>query len=134
MRSGKKSSPGLLPGLVCLVAMLFAACSGSGPSGGGGAASPKAAGSKQVFVDSISVPDTWTLDPALATDVTSIRAIDLVFTGLVQLDDNLKVYGELAQSWNQSPDGLAWTFDLRHNLKFSDGTSLTSHAVAYSID
>src|SRR5439155_7087297 len=56
-----------------------------------------------------------------------------VFTGLVGFDDKLNVTPELAQSWDESPDGLTWTFHLRPNLQFSDGTPLTSTDVAYSI-
>jgi peptide/nickel transport system substrate-binding protein/oligopeptide transport system substrate-binding protein len=40
----------------------------------------------------------------------------------------------LAQDWSVSPDGLAWTFHLKKNLKFSNGAPLTSADVAYSID
>ncbi len=136
MRPRKKTLFGILPTLLCLLAMLLAACGGGGGGGGGGgAAHPKAADSKQIFVYPVTgVADIATFDPALSTDLESIQAIDAVFTGLVQLDDNLKVQGVLAQSWDESSDGLSWTFHLRPNLKFSDGTPLTSKDVAYSID
>src|SRR5436309_9699729 len=58
----------------------------------------------------------------------------MVFNGLVRFDDKLQIQPELAQSWVQSSDGLQWTFHLRPNLMFSDGTPLTSKDVAYSID
>ena len=44
------------------------------------------------------------------------------------------MYGPSAASYSEGSDGLTWTFHLRPNLKFSDGTPLTSADVAYSID
>src|SRR5260370_17769466 len=73
------------------------------------------------------------MDPALSTEAASIAGEDLVFTGLVQFDDNLKVQPQLAASYTLAPDGLTWTFHLKPNLKFSDGTPLTSADVVYSI-
>ena len=58
----------------------------------------------------------------------------MVFTGLVELDDSGNVAPYLASSWDVSSDNLTYTFHLRPNLKFSDGTPLTSADVAYSID
>ncbi len=139
MQSGKKLTWGILPTFLCLLSMLIVACGGSsGGSGGtGSTAAAKAADSKQVFVSGFSirgVPDIKTFDPALVTDANSIEAIDMVFTGLVQLDKNLAVKGELAQSYSVGSDGVTWTFKLKPNLTFSDGTPLTSKDVAYSID
>ncbi len=95
----------------------------------------KAPASQQVFVmPEEGVADIATFDPGLSTDLPSITAIDMVFTGLVQLNDNLQVQPQLASSWNESTDGLTWTFHLRPNLKFGDGTPLTSADVAYSIN
>src|SRR5260370_16593299 len=74
------------------------------------------------------------MDRALSTDAASIGGEDLVFTGVVQFDDNLKVQPQLAASYTLAPDGLTWTFHLRPNLKFSDGTPLTSADVVYSIN
>lgn len=137
MRPDKKFTAGVLPTLLCLITMLFAACdSGSSTPAGNGQSGPaKASPDKQVYVyPEDGVPDITTFDPGLSTDLPSVTAIDLVFTGLVQLDDNLKVQPQLAASYSVASDGVTWTFHLRSNLKFSDGTPLTSADVAYSID
>jgi peptide/nickel transport system substrate-binding protein/oligopeptide transport system substrate-binding protein len=97
----------------------------------------KAPADRQVYtVPQVGVTDITTLDPALVltTDQTSMSAIQMIYTGLVQLDDKLQVQPQLAQSWNVSPDGLNYTFHLHKAMKFSDGTPLTSADVAYSID
>ena len=136
MRSGKKLTLGILPTFLCLLSMLIVAC-GGGSSTTTTSQSAKAADNKQVFVDAGAVAgnsDIKTLDPAIVTDVYSSAAINMVFTGLVGLDNNLKVAGELAQSYSVGSDGVTWTFKLKPNLKFSDGTALTSTDVAYSID
>ena len=138
MRLGKKFTRGVLPTLLCLIAMLIAACGGGGGSSApttGTTGTSKAPANQQIYVfPEDTVSDIATFDPGLSTDLPSIQAIDLVFTGLVQLDDNMKVQPQLAQSYQQMPDGLTWKFTLRPNLKFSDGTPLTSADVAYSID
>jgi oligopeptide transport system substrate-binding protein len=122
----------LLP-FCSLLMLLLAAC------GGGQATSntttSKADASKQILILPLGGSrDLKTIDPALSTDAGSITAINLVFTGLVQLDDKLQVRDQLAASHTVSSDGLTWTFKLRPNLTFSDGQPLTSADVAYSID
>nr|BBH95513.1 peptide ABC transporter substrate-binding protein [Thermogemmatispora argillosa] len=128
----KRTYPvGLALTLIALFALLLTACGG----GTATTSTQKAPASKQVFVyPEAGVTDIATFDPGLSTDLYSIQAIDMVFTGLVQLDNNLTVQPQLAASWQSSEDGLTWTFHLKPNLKFSDGTPLTSADVAYSID
>jgi peptide/nickel transport system substrate-binding protein/oligopeptide transport system substrate-binding protein len=46
----------------------------------------------------------------------------------------MQVVDQLAASHSIAADGTTYTFKLRPNLKFSDGTPLTSADVAYSID
>ena len=131
MKSRKKLIKTILPALLCAMALLVAACGTSNPP----ATTTKAATNKQVLVlPEAGVADIATFDPALSSDVPSVDAIDMVFTGLVELDDNGNVAPYLASSWDVSSDNLTYTFHLRPNLKFSDGTPLTSADVAYSID
>ncbi len=136
MKSGKKFSEGFLPILLVLVAMLVVAC-----EGGGGishvtptAAPARAAPAQQLLNLPLAVSDIQTLDPGLATDQASIDAISTVFTGIVQLNDQLQVTPQMAGTWTSTPDGLTWTFILKAGLKVSDGTPITSADVVYSID
>jgi len=132
MRPSKKFTIGLLPTFLVLMGMLLVACGGTTtPPTTSGKATPD----KQVFVYPLGgISDIKTFDPGLSTDLDSILAIDNVFTGLVQLNDKLEVVPQLAASYSLGSDGLTWTFKLKPNLKFSDGTALTSTDVAYSID
>src|SRR6266567_5502088 len=135
MRNGKKFTWGFLPTLLVLMAMLLVACGGSTTTTTT-VPSQKAPAAQQVlnmgFENQVS--DNKTFDPALSTDANSIAAIDLVFTGLVQFDNLLKIHPQLASSYDLASDGLTWTFHLKPNLKFSDGTPLTSADVVYSIN
>lgn len=128
MRADKKFTAVL--SILCVMGMLLVACGTKGQ-----VTSQKAPADKQVYIfPEDAVSDIATFDPGLSTDLASIQAIDMVYTGLVQLDDKAAVRPQLASSWDLAPDGLTWTFHLRPNLKFSDGTSLTSADVVYSID
>lgn len=125
----KKYRPGLLPLVLCL--LLVTACN----IFGGNTQRVKVPDNKQIYtMPVIGVPDFDTLDPALAHDAASMSTIQMIFTGLVQLDDHLQLHPQLAQSWQVGSDGVTWTFHLKPHLKFSDGTPLTSTDVAYSID
>lgn len=57
-----------------------------------------------------------------------------VLDGLVSLDENHEVVPWLAQSWEESEDGLAWTFRLTPGVSFTDGSPLTAEAVAHNFD
>jgi oligopeptide transport system substrate-binding protein len=135
MRPSKKLITRLLPSCLALLAMLLAACGGTTTTTTTTTPS-KAPASQQVLnmPFQAAISDLKTMDPALSTDAPSISGIDLVFTGLVQFDDNLKVQPQLAASYELASDGLTWTFHLKPNLKFSDGTPLTSADVVYSIN
>ena len=118
---------------LALIALLITACGGG--SGNPTTGKQAAPASQQVFTfPEEGVADISTFDPGLDSDLNSAQAIYLVFTGLVSLNDQLQVVPQMASSWNISSDGLTYTFHLRPNLKFSDGTPLTSADVVYSIN
>ncbi|MBC6712517.1 peptide ABC transporter substrate-binding protein [Treponema sp. Marseille-Q3903] len=77
-------------------------------------------------------PSPETIDPALSSAVDSGNMILHAFEGLVKFDRNNNVVPALAESWEKSDDGLTWTFHLRKNLKWSDGSPLTSKDFAYA--
>ncbi len=135
MLASKKFTTKLLPTILALMVLLLAACGdGGGNTPVTTTAPTKAPESQQVYRWAVPNSDIPTFDPGQSSDELSINAILLEYSGMIQLDDQLKVKGELASSWDVSSDGLTYTFHLRNGLKFSDGTSLTSADVAYSID
>src|SRR2546421_9843515 len=85
---------------LCLVTIFLTSCN----LFGGGNNQPnqlvKAPPDKQIFVDpEVGTSDITTFDPALAFDLPSITAIQMVYTGLVQLDDRMQVQPQIARSW-----------------------------------
>jgi ABC-type dipeptide transport system, periplasmic component len=73
-----------------------------------------------------------TLDPAISTEMTSHDYIMQIFSGLVRLDDELKVVPDIALSWQKSPDGKTYTFHLRQDVKFHDGREVNAADFKYS--
>ncbi len=138
MRLNKKLKLGFLPTFMVLVAMLVVACGGQAnqPGTTPTTSHTKASQAQQVLISGaeIGTGDILSFDPALAPDAFSSSAIDMVFTGLVQLNDKLQVVCQLCSTYDVSTDGLTYTFHLKPNLMFSDGTPLTSADVVYSMD
>ncbi len=76
-----------------------------------------------------------TMDPPQITDLNSTRVIKRLFEGLTAQElGTYKIVPGLAQSWDISKDGLTYTFHLRPNVKFHDGTPLTAEAVKFCFD
>ncbi|HLZ61161.1 MAG TPA: peptide ABC transporter substrate-binding protein, partial [Ktedonosporobacter sp.] len=136
MKSNKHCVTRFLPTLFCLLAFMLVACGNNG--GAAGTTTPngsnKASADKQIYVSYIVASHVRSLDPPMAPDEGTINYIQQLFTGLVEVDDQLNVHLQMAASYEQSTDGLKWTFKLKPNLKFSDGASITSQDVIYSID
>ena len=54
---------------------------------------------------------------------------ELVYESLVNIDDDYLPQAGLCESWEESGNGKTWTFHLRDNITFSDGTPMTAHDV-----
>lgn len=67
------------------------------------------------------------LDPQTITGVPEHNILQGLFEGLVTEDPkDLHPVPGLADRWEISPDGLVYTFHLRENLRWSDGTPITA--------
>jgi peptide/nickel transport system substrate-binding protein len=73
------------------------------------------------------------LDPRVGTDAQSERIGKLIFDSLVRRDEHFQLQPALAERW-EIPDPLTYVFHLRHDVRFHDGTPLTSRDVKYTFD
>jgi oligopeptide transport system substrate-binding protein len=77
--------------------------------------------------------DPFTLDPAVASEMSSHEYIAQIFSGLLQLGDNMEPVPDIAASMPDiSSDGLTYTFHLRKNVTFHNGKSVTAADFKYS--
>ncbi len=78
------------------------------------------------------IGDASNLIPLLASDSPSHTIAGLIYNGLVKYDKNMNIIGDLAESWNISPNGLVITFHLRQGVKWHDGKPFTARDVLYT--
>jgi peptide/nickel transport system substrate-binding protein len=118
--------------------LLLVGCSSGGGSGGAG-------GTGAVAVDAGKPVQGGTLTFAVDTEPTSwdihVSPQDItaeiqreVFDSLVSEDSSGKFHPWLATSWTVAPNLESYTFHLRHDVKFSDGTPFDAAAVKANFD
>jgi len=79
--------------------------------------------------------DPTFLDPILDSDGESFRITKQIFEGLVDLKPGTTtVAPKLATSWSVDRSGKVWTFNLRHGVKFQDGTPFNAKAVCFNFN
>lgn len=75
------------------------------------------------------------LDPAIANDNESFRVTRQVYETLISIDPETGApIAGLAEEWTESEDGLRYTFTLRQNVLFHDGTAFDAKAVVANIN
>ncbi|MGH7725757.1 MAG: ABC transporter substrate-binding protein [Candidatus Eiseniibacteriota bacterium] len=131
--SASASAPALALLAILLLPLVFAGCakkgsaSGSAPGGGN-----PISGGELVFARG---HDSVRLDPGHETDGESFKVIDNIYENLcTYADTTTDILPELAYRWDISTDGLVYTFHLRPDVKFHDGTPLNAEAVLFSLD
>lgn len=120
---------GRFSALLTLACLAVAAC-GTGGGGQQTTSGPKHGDTLKVAIGI----DPDTLDPAAQTTTTASQIVDMMAETLVTIDDKGGLKPLLATKWDPSSDGLSYTFTLRQNVKFSDGTPFNALAVKFSID
>ena len=75
---------------------------------------------------------TTEIRPLTPQEAGMVSLYKVVYESLVSVDDNGIPQPYLAETWEESNSGETWTFTLRDNLRFSDGTPLTADDVVAS--
>jgi oligopeptide transport system substrate-binding protein len=81
----------------------------------------------------VNESEVKSIDPALVTGQPEGRIVYSIFEGLVNKHpETLEPIPGVAERWTISDDGLVYTFYLRDNAKWSDGSPVTAHDFHYS--
>ncbi len=117
--------------IVALGALVLSGCA-SQREDGGGEENTSDVDSTFVFGSS---GDIAGLDPAMANDGETFRVSRQIFEGLVGVEAGTADPAPgLAESWEQSEDGLTYTFQLKEGVTFHDGTDFNAEAVCFNFD
>jgi peptide/nickel transport system substrate-binding protein len=97
---------------------------------------PTATPQKPFTLVEMTFSDPPSLDPNLEYDSACYSITQNVYENLVYYEgqDVNKPIGVLAKSWTSNDDFTVWTFYLRDNVKFHDGSKFNASAVKYSLD
>lgn len=125
---------GLWKYLLIGVVMVLAACADDSEVGEGDGADEETqdvpAGGDLV----LALPsDAVSMDPHGSNDVPSEQVRDVMYEGLVAQDENLDIYGKLAEDFEQVDDNT-WRFNLREGVMFHDGTEFNAEVVEANVD
>lgn len=72
-------------------------------------------------------------DPHTVSEEASLRIIPQLYETLVERDEDMNFYGQLAESW-EIPDETTYIFKLREGVKFHSGREMTAEDVVYTFD
>lgn len=78
--------------------------------------------------------DIDSLDPHKAVSAGTKEILFNIFEGLVKPDENGNLISAVASDYTISQDGLVYTFTLRDNVKFHNGSLVTAEDVKYSLE
>ncbi len=73
-----------------------------------------------------------TINPVLAFTDTDKDLTNLIYSGLMKYDRG-EIVNDLAESYKISEDGLVYSFKLKNDIRFHDGTQLTTDDVEFTI-
>ncbi|HSX47714.1 MAG TPA: ABC transporter substrate-binding protein, partial [Patescibacteria group bacterium] len=92
---------------------------------------------KDISKVTLAINDDTDLTPNTPLSMTGSTEEFIVayqmFDGLVGFQNQAKIIPGLAVSWS-NPSDTTWDFNIRHNVKFHTGRTLTSNDVKFSLD
>lgn len=118
---------------LCTVALAICMAFSLAGCGGGGTRVP--CGQDNGCVRYALIADFPILDPHIAELPEAGMIFRQIYDTLVYRDTRTKEFlPGLARSWEISPDGLVYTFHLRDDVRFHDGTPFSAASVAANLD
>ncbi|WP_456600547.1 ABC transporter substrate-binding protein [Blastococcus sp. SYSU DS0616] len=129
----RRSTRALAASAAALTAVTLSACASSDREGGGGEGSgEEQSGGTLVFG---AAGDPAMFDPAFASDGETFRIARQIHEGLLTNEPGTtELVPALAEDWEVSEDGLEYTFNLREDVQFHDGTDFNAEAVCFNFD
>ena len=98
------------------------------------AAQQRAPAGKVVVAWHVTIAPSW-FDPSTAPpQITPFGMLYAIHDALARPYPGQKMGPSLAESWNESEDGLVYEFKLRPNLKFHNGDPVTTEDVKFSFE
>src|SRR5262245_54379536 len=88
----------------------------------------------QELVVGIATWDYDTFDPHKSTYTEAHYVFMNMFDPLVWLGPDFKIQPGLATAWEPAEGGKTWTFHLRRDVRFHDGTPFNAEAVKFNFD
>lgn len=125
------------------VSASLAGCAGDGGSGGenteggdqGETASPTPPESKGGEITAAwLVNEIPRLDPHMVNKGVQMQVMTNLFNGLVKVNTDLEIVGDVASDWTVSDDGQTYEFTIREGITFHNGDTLDAEMCKRSID
>ncbi|WP_110928169.1 ABC transporter substrate-binding protein [Bacillus massiliglaciei] len=115
--------------MVVVVALLLSACNGGSKSS---TASSSGTGSGEINISLSADPPN--LDPARSSALVDRQVQNSIFDKLFDLDPKGNIVPLLVDKYEVTEDGKEYTFHLKKDIKFQDGTDFNAEAVKFNLD
>ncbi len=108
---------------VTMCAGILAGCSKGGDSSGA---------KKDTIVYGVSTSPSGVFNPVLTDSIYDDAVCNMVYNSLFSLDKDQQLKPELAEKYSVSEDGKELTFNIKNDVKWSDGEALTAKDVVFT--
>lgn len=78
--------------------------------------------------------DPSSIDPLLSDNVDALQVVRLLFRGLTEVDDEQRVVGAVAKSWDANADATRFTFHLRDDVHFHNGRRVVADDFVFTFN
>ncbi len=121
--------------IFAVLAILLSACASNTPGGTGATSAP--AGAKAAYGGSVTFAmnsDITNMDPMLSGLFVDRHLMYAMYDSLVRVTPKGEIIPWLATKWTVSPDGKTYTFTLRTDVKYHDGSAFDAASAKWNLD